>query len=185
MRRAGGGVLLVLATACGGRPEPASGRFDAAAEFAKVTAAHAQFAAARDRLERAQAPGPPGTSGGTALSREAAAAYDAAFTRDQLALAAFLNQALNVAPDRPETREALGWYADAAVANARYLLDRGGDARQALEPLTAAARAYGALGLPVPARLAAAEQEARRPPAPAATPTTAAPAPRPRRRRRR
>lgn len=175
----------MLATACGGRPEPASGRFDAAAEFAKVMAVHAQFASARDRLECAQAPGPPGSPGETALSREAAAAYDAAFTRDQLALAAFLNQALNLAPDRPETREALGLYADAAVANARYLLDRGGDARQALEPLTAAERAYGVLGVPVPARLAAAAAEARRPPAPAATPTTAAPTPRPRRRHRR
>ncbi len=174
--------MLVLAAACGSRPEPASARFDAAAEFAKVTAVHARFAAARDRLERAQAPGPSGPPGGDALVRDAAAGYDAAFTRDQLVLAAFLNQALNLAPERPETREALGLYADAAIANARFLLDRGGDARQALEPLTAAERAYNALGVPVPARLAAAAAEARRPPAPAATPTRA---PRPSRRHRR
>lgn len=177
--------MLVLAAACGGRPEPASARFDAAAEFAKVAAVHAQFASARDRLERAQAPGPSGSPGGAALAREAAAAYDAAFARDQLVLAAFLNQALNLAPDRPETREALGLYADAAIANARHLLDRGGDARQALEPLIAAERAYNTLGAPVPARLAAAVTEARRPPTPTATPTATAPAPRPRRRHRR
>lgn len=173
--------MLVLAAACGGRPEPAPVRFDAAAEFAKVAAVHARFASARDRLERAQsqAPGPSGSPGDAALVREAAAAYDAAFARDQLVLAAFLNQALNLAPKRPETREALALYADAAVANARFLLDRGGDARQALEPLTAAERAYNALGVPVPARLTAAAAEARRPPTPAATPT---PGPRPNRR---
>jgi hypothetical protein len=179
--------MLVLAAACGGRPEPASARFDAAAEFAKVKAAHAQFASARDRLERAQsqASSRSGSPGEVALVREAAAAYDTAFARDQLVLAAFLNQALNLAPERPETREALALYAEAAVANARFLLDRGGDARQALEPLTAAERAYNTLGAPVPARLAAAVAEARRPPAPTATPTATAPAPRPRRRHRR
>ncbi len=177
--------MLVLAVACGSRSEPASARFDAAAEFAKVAVVHAKFASARERLESAQAPVPSGSPGGAALAREAAAAYDAAFTRDQLALAAFLNQALNLAPDRPETREALGLYAEAAVANARYLLDRGGDVRQALEPLIAAERAYSTLGVPVPAHLAATLAEARRPPAPTATPTAAAPAPRPRRRHRR
>src|SRR5664280_116938 len=176
--------MLVLAAACGGRPEPTSARFDAAAEFAKVAAVHARFAAARDRLERAQlqAPGPSGSPGEAVLVREAATAYDAAFARDQLVLAAFLNQALNLAPERPETREALALYAEAAVANARFLLDRGGDHRQALEPLTVAERAYTVLGVPVPARLVAAAAEARRPPASTVTPT---PAPRPSHRRRR
>ncbi len=177
--------MLVLAAACGGRPRPASAQFDAAAEFAKVTAAHAQFVSARERLDRAQASAPPGTQEGTAIVREAEAGYDDAYARDQLLLAAFLNQALNLAPDRAETREALALYADAAVANLRHLLARGGEAQRALEPLTAAERAYRTLGIPVPAGLAAALAAAKRPPAPTATPTAAAPAPRSNRRRHR
>ncbi|MDD5562629.1 MAG: hypothetical protein PHQ91_02835 [Thermoanaerobaculaceae bacterium] len=182
-RRAGGGVVLVLAAACGGRPEPASARFDAGAEFVKVTAAHAQYVTARDRMERARASA-PGVAP-PAAAREAEAAYEVAYTHDQLVLATFLNQALNLAPDRSETRQALAMYAGAAAANARHLQERGGDARQALEPLTAAARAYRTLGIPIPADLAAALALAGRPPAPASTPAAAAPAPRPARHRHR
>ena len=174
-------MVLVLAAACGGRPEAASARFDAGAEFARVTAAHAQYVAARDRMERARAAA-PGVAP-EAAAREAEAAYEAAYTRDQLVLATFLNQALNLAPDRPETREALAMYAGAAAANARHLQERGGDGRLALEPLTAAARAYRTLGIPIPADLAAALAQARRPPAPASTPTAVAPAARHRHRR--
>ena len=184
--RRGFGVTLMLAAACGSRPGPAATRFDAAAEFAKVTAVHARFVAARDRLASlgSHAPDPSPAGDAAARRREAETAYDAAFVRDQLALATFLNQALNLAPDRPETREALALYADAAIANARALLGRGGDVQRALAPLAAAQRAYSVLGIPVPARLAAAVAEAKRPPAPTATPGTAAPASRPRRRRR-
>jgi hypothetical protein len=182
-RHVGESVVVLLAVACGPRPEPASGRFDAAAEFAKVTAVHAQCVAARERMEQAQMSGVP-AAGGDAALREAEAAYDVAYTRDQLVVATFLNQALNVAPERPETRAALALYTDAAVTNARHLLDRGGDPQQALEALMAAERAFRALDLPVPAGLATTLAAVRRPPPPTVAPTTVAPAPRRSRHRR-
>jgi hypothetical protein len=186
-RWVGGAAAIVIAAACGRRPEAGPASFDVAAEFTKVTAAHAAFVAARGRLERA---GSPATGGdGDAASgdrvRESQAAYDVAYANEQRVLAAFLNQALNLAPARPETRQALAMYADAAAVNAGYLARNGGDGRQALPALAAADRAYRALGIPPPAALSAALAEAGRPQAPTPTPTATAPPRRPARRHRR
>ena len=178
---------MVIIAACGCRPDAGPAPFDVAAEFAKVTEAHTAFAAARGRLERAGSPAPAGNGVADTGDRahEALSAYDAAYANEQRVLTAFLNQALNVAPARPETRQALAMYADAAVANAGYLARNGGDDRQARPALAAADRAYRALGIPPPATLTAALATADRPPAPTPTPTATAPRRRPARRHRR
>jgi hypothetical protein len=163
-------VLLAVTLACGDRP---SARGQAAeSEFAAVKAAHSEFLAARAALSGVQDEARTGAAGTDALSR-AQSAYDAAYAKDQKLLAAFLTVALNERPSDPQTREALGLYADTAVANARLILDRSGDGRRALQTLETAERPYRALGLTLPQDLEAAFQEARRVQAnpPTATPT--------------
>ncbi len=178
---------MVIVAACGRRPDAGPAPFDVAAEFAKVTAAHAAFAAARGRLDRAGSPPPAGNGGADTGERvrQAQAAYDAAYANEQRVLAGFLNQALNLGPARPETRQALAMYGDAAVANAAYLARNGGDGRQARPALAAADRAYRALGIPPPAALTTALAAADRPPAPTPTPTATTPPRRSTRRHRR
>ena len=166
-------ALLVLAFGCGGQSPGTSRQAQPSAEFAKVKTAHAEFVAARGTLERAQAEARAGGVDSNVL-RQARFRFDSAYARYQKALAAFLSVALNERPANPETREALGLYADAAVANARILLDRGADRRRALEVLEGAERPFRALGLPVPTELATTLEEARRAQGspPTATPTT-------------
>ena len=166
------GSALALAFACGGQTRGTGYGSQANAELARVRAARAEFVAARQALDRVQAEAREGSVDAEAI-RRAQSAFDAAYTRDQKVLAVFLTVALNQRPRAPETREALGLYADAAVANARILLDRGGQARRAAEVLEDADRLFRALNLPVPNDLAAALAEARRAQAssPTATPT--------------
>jgi hypothetical protein len=164
---------LTLALACGGKVSGSGRGSVASSEFAVVKAARAELLAAREALTRAQAEARAGTTGVDALLR-AQSTFDAAYTRDQKVLAAFLTVALNERPSDPETLEALGLYADAAVANARVILDRSGDGRQALETLESAEHPYRALDLPLPHDLEAAIQEAR---LAQATPPTATPLP--------
>jgi hypothetical protein len=163
-------ALLAGALACGDRP---SARGQAAdSDFALVKAARSDFLAASEVLSRARVEGRSGSVGADALSR-AQAAYDAAYAKDQKILAAFLTVALNERPFDPQTLEALGFYADAAAANARVILARSGDGQRALQSLEGAERPYRALSLPLPQDLEAAIQEARRarvnPPTPVPT----------------
>jgi len=164
--------VLVLAFGCGGQPRGTGHGSQAIAEFARVRAARADFVAAREALDRVQAEAWEGSADAEAV-RRAQSAFNAAYTRDQKVLATFLTVALNERPGEPETREALGLYADAAVANARIILDRGGEARRAVEVLEDADRLLRALNLPVPNDLAATLVEARRAQGspPTATPT--------------
>ncbi len=185
-RRLGGAVAIAGIAACGGRSDGVPAGFDVATEFARVRAAQGDLTAARERLDRARAEaaaGPAAAARGTASALDAQAAFDRAYARQQRALAVFLNRALNAAPGRPETRAALALYADSAVANARFLLERGGDRAQAIRILDPPQRAYRALGLQPPPELAATLDEARR--APAATPTPLPTVAEPGRRRRR
>jgi len=172
----------VAIAGCGGSGNVAPA-FDAAAGYAGVTAARARLAAAHERLDRAQAAASARASGDPAVPpelRDAQAAYDQAYTLNQRVLAAFLTTALNEAPKRPETRLALDAFAADAVANARLAVDLGADLDRPAEALGRAERAYGALGLPVPAELAAAGRELRQAAvraAAATTPTTSRPSP--------
>jgi hypothetical protein len=168
-------AALALALACGNGARGVARRSAASAEFAAVKAARSELLAARDALERSQAEA-RSVGADTDALRLARSAYDAAHTREQRVLAAFLTVALNERPSDPETREALGFYADGAVANARVILERGGDARRALETLESAERPFRALGLSVPNDLAATIQQARRL---QANPPTTTPTPRP------
>lgn len=164
--------VLVLAFGCGGQTRGTGHRSQAIAEFARVRAARAEFVAGREALDRVQAEAREGSADAEAV-RRAQSAFNAAYTRDQKVLAAFLTVALNERPGTPETCEALGLYAGAAVANARIRLDRGGDARRAVEVLEDADRLFRALNLPVPNDLATTLVEARRAQGspPTATPT--------------
>ena len=169
-------ALLVLAFGCGGQSPGTARQGQPSAEFARVRVARAEFVSAREVLDHAQAEAAGGSADADAL-RRARSAFDATYERYQKVLAAFLTVALNERPANPETLEALGLYADAAVSNARVLLDRGGDASRALEVLEGAERPFRALGLAVPHDLAAMLELARRV---QASPPTASPAPRPR-----
>ena len=141
-----------LPSGAANRPRPASAQFDAAAEFARVTAAHAEFVSARERLDRAQASAPPGTQEGTPPSCAGRVGFDAAYARDQQLLAAFLNRGAQPrARPGPRRAEALALYADAAPSNAAPSSSaRGGDAQRALEPSTPRSAPTAALGIPVP-----------------------------------
>lgn len=182
-RRLGGAVAIAAIAACGGRSDGVPAGFDVATEFARVRAAQGDLTAARERLDRARAEAAAGAAPSPASALDAQAAFDRAYARQQRALAVFLNRALNAAPGRPETRAALALYAESAVANARFLLERGGDRAQVIRILDAPQRAYRALGLQPPPELTATLDEARR--APAATPTPLPTVGEPGRRRRR
>ncbi len=166
---------LVFGLACGAKP-PSDGRTpEAQAGFARVKAARADLVAARQALDRTHAE-IAGGAGDASVLRQAQAAFETAYTRDQKLLAAFLNVALNDSPDSPETREALALYAESAVENARFFLHQARDGHKAVQALEPAERCYRVLGLPVPGDLAATLAEARgfqaSPPTP---PPTAAP----------
>jgi hypothetical protein len=168
-------VAGLVVAACGGSSDVAP-RFDVQAEYAKVTAARARLASARERLDRIQARGSgPNPTAQTAVSelREAQIAFDEAYANDQKLLARFLTAALNVAPGRTETRQALDRFAGDAVANARYVLDHGADPGQISQALAHAERAYRTLGLGVPHDLASVLDEIRRTPRASPTPSTA------------
>jgi hypothetical protein len=164
---------VVLALACGG-PVPRTHEGIGAREgFAKVEAARAQFVAARQALERAEAEVGQRTANDAALW-QARSAFDRAYATEQRTLAAFLTVALNEWPDAEETHKGLSLYAASAVDNARMLAERGGEAGRALEVLERAEQLFLASGLLPPHRLTAALAEARRPwasdPTPSAPP---------------
>jgi hypothetical protein len=168
-------TLLLLAVGCSGDNRNGGSRSEARAAFAVVQAAHSDLITARAVLGRCEAAGSPGGTDTGAL-QQARSAYDAAYQREQKVLAAFLTVALNERPSEAETREALGFYADAAVDNARIILERSGDAHRALETLETAAHPFRTLGIPLPTDLAATIEEARRV---QSSPPTATPTPSP------
>jgi hypothetical protein len=161
-------VVLVFALGCGDRPRAVT-----SSEFARVQAARAEFAAAREALDRTRAEAQGGQADAV---RRARSEFSAAYEKYQRVLAGFLTVAVNESPATPETVEALGLYADAAVSNARILLDRGGDADRAVATLEDTERLFRALDVPVPHDLSTTLERARRAQAspPAATPTAPA-----------
>ena len=152
------GAVLLAASCGGGSPAAKSNgtdRFD----FAAVTASHGEFLAARKELADIEA---RGEDVDTESLRAARARFDATYERDQKVLAVFLTLAVNERPDARETREGLRLYAESAVADARVLIDRGGDPARAVEVLDRAERPFRALGLAPPPGVVAGLEEARR-----------------------
>ena len=168
-------ALLILALGCGDRPRGTGPRAQTSSEFARVQIARAELAAAREALDRARAEAQGGKVDAGAV-RRAESDFRTAYERYQKVLAGFLTVALNESPPGPETLEALGLYADAAVSNARILLDRGGDANRAIAGLEGAERLFRALGEPVPQDLAATLERARQTRANPPTATATGPA---------
>jgi hypothetical protein len=152
---------VVLALACGGPVQRTRAGIEAREGFAKVKVAHAQFVAARQALDHAEAGVGHRTANDAALWR-ARSAFDAAYATEQRTLAAFLTVALNEWPDAEETHEGLSLYAASAVDNARMLAERGGEADRAIEVLERAQRLFLASGLLPPHELTAALAEERR-----------------------
>ncbi|MGQ9494870.1 MAG: hypothetical protein ACUVRY_01190 [Thermoanaerobaculaceae bacterium] len=93
-----------------------------------------------------------------AASRE----LDQIFTEDQNALAAFLNTALNDAPQTPETLEGLKIYAQDAILNAREYMNEAGDYRKAVELLETAEGYFAAISATPPDELKELLEEAKR-----------------------
>jgi hypothetical protein len=152
---------LALALSCGGNPVGQRRSFEVQTGLARVKAARAELAAARQALDRIRLEAGTGPGGESALQR-AQDSYDTAYAKVQKTLSEFLNAALNDSPDSAETREALALYAQSAVESGRYLLYDAGDARRAVAVLEPAERCYRVLGLAVPGGLAATLAEARR-----------------------
>jgi hypothetical protein len=153
--------MLLLAVCCAARRQVAEPSGAARFRLADVIAAHGEFVAAENALAGIEARG--GGADPRAL-RAARARFDAAYEHDQKVLAVFLTLAVNERPNAHETREALRLYEQRAVANARWLLDHGGDPARALHVLESAERPFRALGVALPPELAAALADARRRP---------------------
>lgn len=158
-RALGTAGTLLLAVCCGADRRDAATGGGAISGFRRVKAAHEAFVTAGKALAEAEARG--GTADSDAL-RAARARFDTAYERDQKTLAVFLTVAVNEWPNARETREALALYATSAVANARLLLDRGGDPGHAVEMLEGAGYPFRVLGLPPPPELVTSLAEARR-----------------------
>lgn len=93
-----------------------------------------------------------------AASRE----LDQVFSDDQNELAAFLNTALNDAPEKPETLEGLNIYAEDAMLNARDYMNEAGDYRKAVELLETAESYFATISATPPKELKELLEEAKR-----------------------
>lgn len=93
-----------------------------------------------------------------AASRE----LDQIFSEDQNELAAFLNTALNDAPQAPETLEGLKIYAEDAILNARDYMNEAGDYRKAVELLETAESYFTMTSATPPEELSELLEEAKR-----------------------
>ena len=150
---------VLIATSCGGSSPAAKSNGTDRFDFAAVTAAHGEFLAARKELADLEAWG--GDVDAESL-RSARARFDATYERDQKVLAVFLTLAVNERPDARETREGLRLFAESAVADARVLIDHGGDPARAVAVLERAEKPFRALGLVPPPAVVAGLEEARR-----------------------
>ncbi len=92
---------------------------------------------------------------------EARAAFERAYRRYQSLLAAFLENALTERPRAASTRDALSWYTDEAVVNARETLARGGDPGKVESSLATVVRYHDLAGVPLPPALARVRTDAR------------------------
>jgi hypothetical protein len=166
-------VALAVSCSRGDRAAGASGAEPLA--FTDVAAAHAAFLTAERHLAALEGRGGAADAAALETARQR---YDAAYQQDQRTLATYLTLAVNQRPEAEETREALRLYGESALANARRLLDGGGDPARAVRLLEAAERPFRAVGAALPAGWASVLADARRrqgapPAAPAPGPTGA------------
>ncbi len=131
-----------------------------AARLEELRMARVGLADARSGLATAQASGDDAVNAPRRLV-EARESFDQAYRRYQSLLAAFLENALTERPRVASTRDALSWYTDEAVVNARETLARGGEPRKVERSLANVARYHDLAGVPLPPRLLDARSAAR------------------------
>jgi len=126
----------------------------------ELRTARASLSDARSGLAAAEAGcGAAAESQGRVI--EARATFERAYRRYQSLLAAFLENALTERPRDASTRDALSWYTDDAVINARETLARGGDPGKVESSLATVARYHEVAGVEPPLKLARARADAR------------------------
>lgn len=168
-------VTVVALVACGGKKQEQAPKMDLGQQLAKVKALHAQHlekanAVRALRAELAQLKEKSRLSAEEAQRKQqleeqikqASKELDQIFTEDQNELAAFLNTALNDAPQAPETVEGLKIYAEDTILNAKDFMDEAGDYRKAVELLETAQSYFESISAPVPAELSSLLEEARK-----------------------
>lgn len=126
----------------------------------ELRTARASLADARSGLAAAEAGGDDAAARGRVV--EARATFERAYRRYQSLLAAFLENALTERPRAASTRDALSWYTDEAVINARETLARGGDPARVESSLATVVRYHDLAGVPLPPALARVRADARR-----------------------
>lgn len=145
--------MLVTACSAPDADDPVVGRLE------ELRTARTSLADARRGLAAAE------TGGDDAAARrrvvEARAVFERAYRRYQSLLAAFLENALTERPRAASTRDALSWYTDEAVINARETLARGGDPARVESSLATVVRYHDLAGVPLPPTLARVRAEAR------------------------
>lgn len=131
-----------------------------AGRLEELRTARATLSEARTGLAAAEA---GGSDAAAARGRvvEARASFERAYRRYQSLLAAFLENALTERPRAASTRDALSWYTDEAVINARESLARGGDPGKVESSLATVARYHDLVGVPLSTELARARADAR------------------------
>lgn len=168
-------VTVALLAACGGKKEEQAPKINLGEQLAKVKALHVQHlekarALQNLRAELAQLKEKPKLDAAEAQRKQqledqvkqASKELDRVFTDDQNELAAFLNTALNEAPQALETLEGLKIYAEDTVLNAKDFMNEAGDYRKAVELLETAQSYFESISAPVPAELKSLLEEARK-----------------------
>lgn len=145
--------MLVTACAAPDGDDPVVGRLE------ELRTARASLADARRGLAAAEAGGNDAAARGRVV--EARAAFERSYRRYQSLLAAFLENALTERPLAASTRDALSWYTDEAVINARETLARGGDPARVESSLATVVRYHDLAGVPLPPTLARVRADAR------------------------
>ncbi|MGC8915908.1 MAG: hypothetical protein ACP5NF_02880 [Thermoanaerobaculum sp.] len=165
---------LVSLVACGGKKEAQAPKANLSEQLAKVKALHQQHLEKAGKLRdlrgelatlKAKPKLDPSESQRLkdleAQVKEASKELDKVFTDDQNELAAFLNVALNDAPQAPETLEGLKIYAEDSILNAKDYMNEAGDYRKAVELLETAQSYFESVNAPVPQELKSLLEEAR------------------------
>jgi hypothetical protein len=130
-----------------------------AVRLEELRTARASLSDARSGLAAAEAGADAAKSQPSVI--EARASFERAYRRYQSLLAAFLENALTERPRAASTRDALSWYTDEAVINARETLARGGDPGRVESSLATVARYHDVAGVEPPLNLARARADAR------------------------
>lgn len=145
--------MLVTACSAPDGDDPVVGRLE------ELRTARTSLADARRGLAAAETGGDDAAARGRVV--EARAVFERAYRRYQSLLAAFLENALTERPQAASTRDALSWYTDEAVVNARETLARGGDPARVESSLATVVRYHDLAGVPLPPALARVRTDAR------------------------